>query len=166
MEQGNSSGAEASIARARQAGRMNADEYVEEGLVWQRAGKLAQAESAYREAVRLAPDAPAGRNNLAFVLFDLGKFAEALLQWEAAIRLNPTDADSLAGRAIALDAMGKHVEALEAYRAAVSHDARFLDVAILKSQHMWSEAACTVARPLIHELSDSAHDGAAGGALT
>jgi Flp pilus assembly protein TadD len=123
-----------------------------EGLSWQIAGKLTEAEKAYRDAIRLAPGSPDIHNNLAFVLFDLRRHSEALQHWEETVRLKSDDADALAGQGIGLEALGHHSAALEAYRSAVAKDERFLDCKVLQEEFVWSEAACKAAQPLIDEL--------------
>jgi predicted CXXCH cytochrome family protein len=60
------------------------------GTLWtQRSEDVAQAEGAYREAIRLQPDYAQARTNLAILLFQRNRVEEAGYQFEYALRLRP-----------------------------------------------------------------------------
>jgi len=80
-----------------------------------RAGNLADAEPAFREAVRIQPEAGAFRMNLADVLMQFGQFREAALNLEAAILTGPASEVARSAWFTALAATGSAAEARARY---------------------------------------------------
>jgi tetratricopeptide (TPR) repeat protein len=64
------------------------------GSAYAVSGKLALAEQAYREVVRLRPDFADAHHNLGVVLRGHGKFDEAVRELMEALRLSPNDPDT------------------------------------------------------------------------
>lgn len=152
---GDVSGAKEAFTKLRETRALpDAEVFLKEGVSWQLAGRLSEAERAYTEALVIEPGSYFGHNNLAFVLFDLGRVKEALRHWERAVQLAPGEADSLAGKAIALDALGSRRVAVAAYRSAVERNRDFLDCKVLQQQFIWSERACGAATPLIEVIRE------------
>jgi len=73
------------------------------GLVERDEGKLAEAEAAFAEVLRLAPDLPSSHANLGAVLAARGRRGEAIRRFEEALRLDPDDADALYNLALTLE---------------------------------------------------------------
>jgi tetratricopeptide (TPR) repeat protein len=126
--------------------------WVTEGVLWYQAGRTAESENAYREALKRDQGAPDAHANLAFVLFDLGRYPEALEHFEAALTVRPDEPDALAGRGITLAAMGEREQASESFALAVSIDPGYLDCELLRKRNWWSDAACVTAGPLMAHI--------------
>ena len=60
-----------------------------------KAGKLADAETSYRQAIRLSEDFAVARANLGYVLNEQGKLKEAEVMLARAIELDPRNPRSL-----------------------------------------------------------------------
>jgi len=82
-------------------------------------GELEPAEAALRKAAELAPDDPAVRFNLGYLLLNLRKLPDAEAELRAAWRLDPTDVDALANLALAELGQGKVDDSLAHYREAL-----------------------------------------------
>ena len=80
-----------------------------------RPDNLVDAEPAFREAVRIQPEAQAFRMNLADVLMQFGQFREAALHLDAAIRGGPATEDARSAWYTALAATGSVAEARAHY---------------------------------------------------
>jgi protein O-GlcNAc transferase len=87
-----------------------------------RQGRLAEAEAAYRDGLRIDPANVAGHSNLSDVLYRLGRFAEAAASGAEAVRLQPDFANAQLNLGNALSALGRLAEAEAAYRAAIRLD--------------------------------------------
>jgi tetratricopeptide (TPR) repeat protein len=61
------------------------------GIALERQGKLAEAEAAYREALRLKPDYPTARSNLGHALRRQGEFRKALVELRRGHELGSRD---------------------------------------------------------------------------
>jgi tetratricopeptide (TPR) repeat protein len=82
-------------------------------------GKLAEAITAYREAIRLKPDYAVAHSNLGTALRGQGKLAEAIAVYREAIRLKPDFAAAHFSLGVALRDQGKLTEAIAAFREAI-----------------------------------------------
>ncbi len=94
VEQGDLGAAEGAYQKAIQCDPADADSYLNLGNVYflmssERPEKIESAVRIYRTAVRLAPDDPEPRINLAYSLFAQGKSTEALGELERVLELEP-----------------------------------------------------------------------------
>jgi tetratricopeptide (TPR) repeat protein len=80
---------------------------------------VAEAESHYREAVRLNPDFSIARANLAGLLANQGRFDEAITHYRDAVRLDPRSVDAHVSLARALLLTGQPQEAAKWSRVVV-----------------------------------------------
>jgi tetratricopeptide (TPR) repeat protein len=84
------------------------------------AGRLREAEAAYRQAVAAAPDHANARYNLAVTLKALGRPDEAAAQYRHALRIRPDNAKAHNNLGVILEAQGKPDEAAAHYARAVA----------------------------------------------
>jgi serine/threonine protein kinase/tetratricopeptide (TPR) repeat protein len=89
------------------------------GIALRDQGKLAEAITAFRDAIRITPDNPTAHQNLGYILHRQGKLDEAVAAYRQAIRLKPDDAVTHCNLGYALHAQGKKAEAIAAYRKAI-----------------------------------------------
>lgn len=82
-------------------------------------GRLDEAETSLREALRLKPDLADAHNGLGRVLDDLGRFEEAEASVRAALRVAPDDAFVHGTLGYILFHLGRANEAQASYRAAL-----------------------------------------------
>jgi Flp pilus assembly protein TadD len=82
-------------------------------------GHYAEAEAAYRQAIRLDPDNPQAHVGLGSVLHDVERHAEAEAAYREAIRLDPRDADAYDNLGNLLSDVQRYTEAATAYREAI-----------------------------------------------
>lgn len=81
-------------------------------------GKYADAEAAFREAMRLRPNDWAFPYNLGFALEYQNRVADAEAAYQRAVALNPKDSDGHFRLALMRIYLGRYAEAEKAYRAA------------------------------------------------
>lgn len=105
-------------ARERTAGSPAAAEHNARGNALYKQGKFAEAEAAYRLAVRLRPSWAAYHYNLSGVLLKQRRFAEAEEEASLSVKLNPKDALYHSGYGDVLAARGKWFQAENEYREA------------------------------------------------
>jgi Tfp pilus assembly protein PilF len=89
------------------------------GEVFERQGKIDDAISEYREALRLVPDQAEWRNNLGLLYAAQGKVAEAMGQFAIATRVRPSFADAHVNLGAMHARAGQSAEAIAAYTEAV-----------------------------------------------
>jgi tetratricopeptide (TPR) repeat protein len=89
----------------------------------QRAGRIAEAVSVYRQFIALRPDVVEARVNLANLLMAIGAHADAEIIYGEALRLRRDLPEARFGVANALRAQGKLEEAAAAYRAVLALNA-------------------------------------------
>jgi predicted TPR repeat methyltransferase len=94
-----------------------------EGLRCQQAGALDQAETHYRESLRLLPGRASTLINLAATQLQLRRPADAIGTAEAALAAEPSSTDALLHRASALAELGRLHEALTDFERLLSLDA-------------------------------------------
>ncbi len=82
--------------------------------------RFADAETAFREAVRVCPQYPHLYYNLGLALAGQGRQDEALACYEQALQIQPDHVEALNNRAIALASQGKAEEAVACYRRAAA----------------------------------------------
>lgn len=85
----------------------------------QSAGRLEEAEAAYRTLLDQSPDFLKGWNNLGVILESTGRAEEAVDAYEQAIRVDASQAMLHYNRGHALHLAGRHDEAIKAYRHAL-----------------------------------------------
>jgi putative PEP-CTERM system TPR-repeat lipoprotein len=82
-------------------------------------GKLAEAKTAYKQALQLTPDAPLALVGLARIAYGEKDVAGATQMVDQAVTKNPQSTEALIAKADLLRAQGKNEEAMAAYDAAV-----------------------------------------------
>ena len=86
------------------------------GVFLEEHSRSSEAEGAYREAARLAPDWSDPRYNLAGILAASGRLSEAIEEYRAALAIRPDDPRAVLNLGYALYQAGRHAEAVELYR--------------------------------------------------
>jgi tetratricopeptide (TPR) repeat protein len=81
-------------------------------------GRLAEAESAYRAALKVAPRDPAATHNLGVVIAAQGRHQDAVGYFDKAIGADPAFASAHYNRAVAKMALGETREAISAFERA------------------------------------------------
>lgn len=97
------------------------------GLFDEELGKAAEAESEYRDALRIWPDYGAAHGALGRLLNKQGKQTEAEKEFVQAAKLQPTDTSVHLELAAALAASGKSAEAISEYQTALALEPRTTD---------------------------------------
>ena len=82
-------------------------------------GRLAEAETHYREAIGIYPRFDTAHYNLGILLLETARADEALFHFERACALRPTFADAHLNRGVALFQLGRLSESREATLRAV-----------------------------------------------
>jgi len=128
---------------------------------YENAGRIADAEAAYRKAADLEPNNWDGYNNLGSFLFRHGKNLEAVAQFEHALQLAPDNAEVLANIGAAYLNAGdqKSLQAAEApLKRSVALNPAYAALANLGNlyymEHRYSEAEDATARALRMNPSD------------
>lgn len=105
----------------------NADVFYRQGLEYLTQGKLDAAEKAFRESLKVHPEATYARLGIAEVMFQRHKIDEAGKWIEEAVKLSPGDfyAQLSLGRYLKLQ--GKSAEAKEAFARAASLDSKAVE---------------------------------------
>jgi tetratricopeptide (TPR) repeat protein len=91
------------------------------------AGRLCDAEKAYRSALELAPDDPALTQNLGVLAAARGDPLSAIAYFDAAIAARPHSVAAHINRAVALEALGRAQEAIQAFARAAALDPAHYD---------------------------------------
>jgi Tetratricopeptide repeat len=86
------------------------------------AGRLVEAESAYRAALAIVRDDPAVTHNLAVTIATQGRHRDAIGCFDEALRADPGFVSAHYNRAVALMRLGETPEAIKAFGRAVSLD--------------------------------------------
>ena len=107
--------------------RGRADAWTLLGILRQRLGLAHEAESAYREAIRLQPDYADAWTNLGNLLRDRDDLAGTLRAFQAAMRCAPASAEPAYNLGVALEHFGRWDGALAAFLAAIECDPRHVD---------------------------------------
>lgn len=89
-------------------------------LIWQK--KWTEAEQAFRECLRLEPNAPDELRKLGLVLFQLRKYADAELVFRSAQALKPEDAAIMFQLGVALGILQKYDESIDVLKKAAALD--------------------------------------------
>jgi tetratricopeptide (TPR) repeat protein len=91
------------------------DQLVAKAVAHHEAGRLDQAETAYREALDLAPGHPAVTHNLGVIAAARGRLRDALAHFDEAIAAEQQYAAAHYNRASALQALGQTRDALQSF---------------------------------------------------
>jgi hypothetical protein len=93
---------------------------LQQAIVHQRAGRLAEAEQLYRGILQARPDHPGITNNLGLLLKDQGRLEEAAATFRRMIVVKPDDALAHCNLGNVLRAQGEGDQAAASYRRAVA----------------------------------------------
>ena len=89
------------------------------GMILQSLGKLEEAATLLRKAIKLKPDSFSAYNNLGSILYDLGELNEAEIVIRNAIKIKPDFAEAFSSLGIILKGLNKLEEAEIAIRNAI-----------------------------------------------
>jgi tetratricopeptide (TPR) repeat protein len=95
------------------------EELFRQGNAAQAAGNYSQAETIFRQVIRINPQDTNAYNNLGLALRRQGKLEEAITNYQKAIQLDPKDASAYNNLGIALSDQGKLEEAITNYQKAI-----------------------------------------------
>ena len=115
------------IGKARALEPDNVHYLFAEGVILQGAGRFAEAEANYRQAIAINPDLPDVHNNLGVVLRGQDRKEEALAAYRRAVELSPDSPMLLENLGIALGDLDRHAEAEVCFRAAITRDPEYVD---------------------------------------
>jgi hypothetical protein len=97
---------------------------VDQGVEWQRKGKLRQAEEIYRSVLRQNPDHPDALHLLGTIAYRAGKHYDAVALIRKAISLNPKNPNYFNNCGPPLRMLGRFEEAIDCYRECLRLDPR------------------------------------------
>ena len=100
------------------------EQLVADAVAHHKAGRLDQAEAAYRDALGISPGHAAITHNLGVIAAAQGRHRDALGYFDAAIAAEPQYASAHYNRASALQALGQSREAIAELRAGLRDRAR------------------------------------------
>ncbi|MDQ3027861.1 MAG: tetratricopeptide repeat protein [Pseudomonadota bacterium] len=112
LERSDASGALVAYAKAIAADPTRLESRVNLALLLHEAGRLAEAERAYRDALGACGGQPLLLYNFGLLLEDLGRIAEAALAYDLAIRGDPALADGHYNLALLYEKLGKPRDAI------------------------------------------------------
>jgi Tfp pilus assembly protein PilF len=93
---------------------------LQQAMLHQRAGRLSEAERAYRDILRVLPDHPGINNNLGLALKDQGRLDEAAATFRRVLTRKPDDVLAQCNLGNVLRLQGKLDEAAACYRRAIA----------------------------------------------
>ncbi|RMF86310.1 MAG: tetratricopeptide repeat protein [Nitrospinota bacterium] len=99
-----------------------AEDYFQEGLALQEAGKWEEAIIAFQKALALDDQLLAARNNLGNLYFRLGRYEDAQREYQEAIMLDPSYAKAHNNLGNVLAVLGEEEKAIEAFQSAIALD--------------------------------------------
>jgi predicted O-linked N-acetylglucosamine transferase (SPINDLY family) len=97
-------------------------QWVKDALALHQAGRLAEAERLYRQALDADEDSYPALHLMGVLRLQQGRAAEALTYIQRALGVQPNTPETLANYGIALEAAGRYAEALEAFEKVVNLD--------------------------------------------
>jgi tetratricopeptide (TPR) repeat protein len=112
LESANANAARIAYERAIAANPKHVDARINLGRLLHEAGRLAQAERVYRDAVRVRASDPLLHYNLAVLLEDMGNLRESMRAYETALRLDPELADGHYNLALLYETIGRDTDAI------------------------------------------------------
>jgi tetratricopeptide (TPR) repeat protein len=106
--------------------RLSAPELLQHGMRQHQAGRLDQAEAAYRQALALAPQSADGLHLLGVIAYQRGRHDQAIELIRAAIRFQAERGQYHGNLGLALQALARLDEAAASYREALRLDPTFV----------------------------------------
>ena len=103
---------------------------LDEGKAHHQAGRLSEAERAYRLALEMAPDHPDASHYLGLLLYRLGRFDEAIHFINAAIEQRPSNPLYWFNLGVVTQKASRGEDAVQAYQRAITLNPRYLDAFI------------------------------------
>jgi len=110
------------------SGSVAASPGLQQAVVWQRMGNLAEAERSCAEVLRLEPADAMAQHFFGALMLQRGKPAEAVASFDRAIALNPDYAEAFNNRGIALCYLGRLEEAVASFDQALVSKPNAADV--------------------------------------
>lgn len=104
--------------------------WLDEGKAHFQAGRIFDAEQAYRFALELAPQHPEALHLLGLALYRQNRIPEAVTYLTAAVNQQPSSPLYWFNLGVISQKAGQHKEAIEAYRKAVTLNGRYLEAHI------------------------------------
>ena len=98
---------------------INVKEKLQKGLVLHQAGRLAEAEQAYRQILCLKPSCPDANNLLGALFYQRGQYKKAIDFIGKAVRKKPKNAEYLRNMGSSFGALGKLDDAIKYFRKAL-----------------------------------------------
>lgn len=98
-----------------------AADWHDHAVAHERAGRLAEAEAAYRQALLVGGPSPQAAFDLASILAKLGRTPQAIERYRQVVEIEPHHADAWNNLGILLADSGDPAGALEAFRQAIHH---------------------------------------------
>lgn len=117
------------------------EQRVADAVAHHEAGRLDQAEAAYRDALELAPGHPAIIHNLGVIAAAKGLHREAIAQFDLAIAAEPRYASAHYNRGSALQALGRSRDALQSFARVCAIDPGHYD-AHRAAGFLWLAEGC------------------------
>jgi Flp pilus assembly protein TadD len=112
-----------SVRRSVAAGwRIDANVWYYLGHARLKLDRLADARECFENALKVDPDYPGARNNLAYALVGLGRLDEATREFETIVRRDPDNSTARANLARALAMLGRIDQAVTHFRRAIEVD--------------------------------------------
>jgi len=112
---------------ARHDGDMGGTDWYRLGLDLESVSAVAEAETAYRQAIALQPGKADAHINLGRLLHEQGLIQEAESHYRLAMKAQPEDATAAFNLGIALEDLRRVDEAVHAYKRAIEVDPDFAD---------------------------------------
>lgn len=140
-----------------QALRLNprlAAAYINRAIAYSASGNFSAALADYTTALSLDPNLWQALSNRGEVYFALGDYAAAAADFRAACRLKPDYRYGLAGLAISQHALGSVADARQLWRQLIERDAKFADVAWVKTELGWSDRLAAEAERLLAGMDE------------
>lgn len=91
------------------------------------AGRIAEAETLYRQVLAVAPQHAPSNSNLAVILRQQGRAEEAIVHYRKALETKPHEAGTCYNLGIALRELGRFEEAAACYRQALRNDPSYVN---------------------------------------
>lgn len=124
--------------KVQQAMADNADYWFNQGVSAQKAGRLKDAEDAYRKALGIRPDDIDALNNLGVLLFDSGDYRGALAMFEKLSGMESKSTNAKLNTAACYAKLGQLDGAIDIWKAVIRTDGSRNDVRIDLADALWN----------------------------